>query len=245
MDKELNLYYRRITFEEIIPYWDILWEGRKHFAYSQMQMRGGHAACDHFKFSAFAAVERRVNPKNTYEFTDKIVGVNAGHRSTKGEYRTRGLWVNPEYRGHGIAQRLFQMLEEQAMAEQCRWLWSFPRLSSLPAYMRAGYEPYGTPEKAEYEQNVTAKKDMSILVTYRLFNRNKKNMAHLQSYLNNMEADGYLLGANFDNDLVTLHCINSEYAVHPGRHIIKSELVARHGILDVLNNKQDTQLHVL
>ena len=38
---------------------------------------------------------------------NKLVGVNSGHKTTDEQYRSRGIWVDPEYRKRGVAQMLF------------------------------------------------------------------------------------------------------------------------------------------
>src|SRR5210317_1798640 len=55
---------------------------------------------------------------------NKLVGVNSGHRTTIEQYRSRGIWVDPEYRKRGVAQMLFLMTAHQAKVEGCEMLWS-------------------------------------------------------------------------------------------------------------------------
>lgn len=199
-----NFYLKRINFEQIKPIWNILWKDRKQEPFSSMTMKGDFDSKikDIYKFSAFGVYE-----------SGKLIGVNAGHKSAQLEYRTRGLWVAQDYRGNGVAQMLFTKLEEQAKAEGARWLWSFPRLSSLPAYMRAGYKSYGDPEKAEFEQNVRAKKDLSIVttVTFREGQLDKT----FDNEIEILERQHKLLGQNTEirNGInhVTQHWCNDHY----------------------------------
>jgi GNAT superfamily N-acetyltransferase len=74
---------------------------------------------------------------------DKIVGVNSGHRTTDFQYRSRGIWVDPDYRGKGIADTLFSMLQNQAVIEGCEMIWSIPRKTALKAYTKFGFETVG------------------------------------------------------------------------------------------------------
>lgn len=74
---------------------------------------------------------------------DKLIGVNSGHRTRKNSYRSRGIWVDPEYRSQGIAQKLFEMTEHQARQEGCDMIWSIPRKSALSAYTNFGFETVG------------------------------------------------------------------------------------------------------
>ena len=79
-----------------------------------------------------------------------LCGVNSGHKAEtindKKYYRSRGIYVYPEYRGKGIAQMLLKATEEQAIKENCDILWSMPRESSLKTYLRFGFEMYSNKE---------------------------------------------------------------------------------------------------
>ena len=74
---------------------------------------------------------------------NKLVGVNSGHKTTDTQYRSRGIWVDPEYRKQGIAQNLFLLTKHQAQLEKCEMIWSIPRKTALPAYTKFGFETVG------------------------------------------------------------------------------------------------------
>lgn len=74
---------------------------------------------------------------------NKLVGVNSGHRTTDEQYRSRGIWVDPDYRKRGVAQMLFLMTAHQAKVEGCEMFWSIPRKTALPAYTKFGFETVG------------------------------------------------------------------------------------------------------
>lgn len=85
--------------------------------------------------------------------TKKIIGLLSGHfggeilvpefsHHTR-SFRTRGLWVDPNYRLQGIARTLMQEAENQARIEECRALWTFPRKTSFLAYQRLGFQQAG------------------------------------------------------------------------------------------------------
>lgn len=74
---------------------------------------------------------------------NKLVGVNSGHKTTDEQYRSRGIWVDPEYRKRGVAQMLFLLTAHQAKIEGCELLWSIPRKTALPAYTKFGFETVG------------------------------------------------------------------------------------------------------
>jgi GNAT superfamily N-acetyltransferase len=76
-----------------------------------------------------------------YIINDAIVGVNSGHACpNQNNYRSRGLWVDPNYRGQGLAQKLLTATIEQAQQEGYTQIWSYPRLSSWPTYQAVGFK---------------------------------------------------------------------------------------------------------
>ncbi len=70
---------------------------------------------------------------------DKLVGVNSGHLCSDGTARSRGLWVNPNYRNQGIGKSLLIKTTEQARHYNATAIWSFPRFSSKKTYEAAGF----------------------------------------------------------------------------------------------------------
>jgi len=80
---------------------------------------------------------------------NKLVGVNSGHKTTDTQYRSRGIWVHPEYRKQGIAQNLFNMTKHQAVLEKTDMIWSLPRKTALPAYTKFGFQTVGDYIKTE------------------------------------------------------------------------------------------------
>lgn len=73
-----------------------------------------------------------------------LVGVNSGHRSQKTHYRSRGLYVFPKYRKQGIGVLLLQAAIDQAIYENCKFIWSIPRKSALSVYLSVGYQVEGS-----------------------------------------------------------------------------------------------------
>lgn len=70
----------------------------------------------------------------------KLVGVNSGHKTNKKMYRSRGLWVDQEYRNKGIGSELLLKTLEQAFTEECESCWSFPRKTSWKVYKTVGFK---------------------------------------------------------------------------------------------------------
>jgi len=75
-----------------------------------------------------------------YVIDDFIAGVNSGHACPKqNNYRSRGLWVDPNYRGRGIGQQLLLTTIEQGHKEGYKNVWSYPRQTSWPTYSAVGF----------------------------------------------------------------------------------------------------------
>ena len=77
------------------------------------------------------------------EIDNKLVGVNSGHRTSDMHYRSRGIWVEPDYRQRGVAQLLFSLTEHCAIIEKCEMIWSLPRQTALSSYTKFGFETVG------------------------------------------------------------------------------------------------------
>jgi GNAT superfamily N-acetyltransferase len=76
-----------------------------------------------------------------YIINDKIIGVNSGHACPdQHNYRVRGIWVDPDYRGQGIAQQLLTATIKQGLREGYTQIWSYPRRTSWPTFSAIGFE---------------------------------------------------------------------------------------------------------
>ena len=73
------------------------------------------------------------------EIDGDIAGVNSGFVTEPSSFRSRGLYVRPEYRGQGVAKTLLQMAITQASALACDHVWSMPRQSAIHAYESVGF----------------------------------------------------------------------------------------------------------
>jgi ribosomal protein S18 acetylase RimI-like enzyme len=75
-----------------------------------------------------------------YIINDFIAGVNSGHACpNQHNYRSRGLWVDPNYRRQGIAQQLLTATIKQGLQEGYDQIWSYPRQTSWPTYLAVGF----------------------------------------------------------------------------------------------------------
>lgn len=148
----------RIRFEEIFPVWDKhLWPNRTTpiRAQSSMLLNGEH------DMSVYN------NPVYFYKATvDKCVaGVNSVFLTTKGEYRSRGLFVFPEFRGRGVGKHLLEEGIRHAQEKGAQCIWSLPRMSALKTYETAGFQFSHPAEDAKVEFGPNVYVIKNILVT--------------------------------------------------------------------------------
>jgi GNAT superfamily N-acetyltransferase len=84
-----------------------------------------------------------------YLFNNKIIGCNSGHMCADNSYRSRGLFVYPEYRGKGIGVKLLQATITQGQKENAKFVWSYPRQTSWHTYEKAGFKLTSDWEQSE------------------------------------------------------------------------------------------------
>jgi GNAT superfamily N-acetyltransferase len=147
----------RLTFEQIFDVWnDKLWPNRQSPIETHSAMtwpfEGSPQPIDMNIFT--------YTPTFWGMFIDnKLVGVNSGHKTSDTQYRSRGIWVDPEYRGNGLAQYLFTITEHRAILEKCNMIWSIPRKTALSSYTNYGFDTVGDFIKTETsEANIYVKK---------------------------------------------------------------------------------------
>ena len=87
-------------------------------------------------------------------------GVNSGHltpndKGTKEPlwYRSRGLFVLPEWRKKGLGQLLLQRTIKEAIDKGCSHIWSYPNESAISVYLNVGFTQESDFQEAEYGQN--------------------------------------------------------------------------------------------
>lgn len=123
----------KINFETIFNIWSkYLWNDRispiKHI--SSMLYLGGYDMQIYNNEPTFFAIKEN----------DKIIAVNSGHMTINGYYRSRGLYVDQIYRGKGLTYILFNALYTQAKKEAAKYIWSYPKQSSVGAYIKNGFK---------------------------------------------------------------------------------------------------------
>ena len=99
------------------------------------------------------------------QLDNKIIGVNSGFKTAPYLYRSRGIWIDSNYRGKSISKKLFESLKTQAIKENCTHIWSIPRQSAWPAYKAFGFEQTSDwfNEGMEFGPNCYVLKEIKIL----------------------------------------------------------------------------------
>ena len=96
-----------------------------------------------------------------YFVEDKLVGVNSGHLCADNSYRSRGLWVDKDYRGNGFGRQLLEAVIDQGKLESADYIWSYPRKTSWPTYKSVGFKKTSIWIKSDTsEANAFCKKNL-------------------------------------------------------------------------------------
>jgi GNAT superfamily N-acetyltransferase len=88
-----------------------------------------------------------------YMVDGKIAGCNSGHKCCDNTYRSRGLFVYPEYRKQGIGTKLLTQTIQQGLYEDCITIWSYPRYESWSTYESANFKLVSDWAKSETGDN--------------------------------------------------------------------------------------------
>jgi GNAT superfamily N-acetyltransferase len=157
VNKDTLSAVQQITFQEILPIWqNKLWPNRV----SPIET---HSAMTWPLSHPNQPYDMNVFNYPVYFFgiydQDKLIAVNSGHLTTITEFRSRGLWVDPFYRGKKLAQQILLATIDQAKTSGAYMIWSIPRLTALPAYERVGFKTVGdrVDEGVEFGPNIYCK----------------------------------------------------------------------------------------
>lgn len=140
----------KISFDEILPVWkQFLWPNRVSTIETNSAMRflGGYDIESMSTIPSFFA----------YMIDNRIAGVNSGHMCKDNSYRSRGVYVFPEYRKSGVGTELLVATINQGRLEGANYAWSYPRQSSWNTYKSAGYELASDWELSETSTNAYCK----------------------------------------------------------------------------------------
>lgn len=128
------IYYRKSTYDEILPLWKKLWSKHDFESTSCMLYLGGYDPNIPKKYAPcfFAAIEN-----------DRPIGVLSAHHSSPEHCRLRGLFVEPEFRNNGVASKLVEMAIGFAQNSHAKLVWATPRRNSLGIFMLLGFNQTG------------------------------------------------------------------------------------------------------
>jgi len=132
------------SFETIYPIWrDKLWKGRvtKIEQSSPIDYLGRYNA---------KIMENKPLCFACYDDTNEIVGVNSLLPTSDTFCRSRGLYINSEQRLKGIGRRLMKITLDYAEFLGFEYIWSMPRKSALPFYLKLGFKQTSNFDK-QYE----------------------------------------------------------------------------------------------
>ena len=127
----MNFLVGTATWEEVLPIWrDKLWPGRTSAIEptSAIKYLGGYDMQNMQFVPVFFSVR-----------SDRIIAVNSIVQCADGSARSRGLWVDPEYRKAGYARIVLECSILQAKDWQSSHIWTMPRVTALPAYQSVGF----------------------------------------------------------------------------------------------------------
>lgn len=146
---------KNLSWDEIYPVWrDHLWPGRVSSIEptSAIKYLGGYDMDNMIHRPVFYGIEE----------DEKLVGVNSVTECSDGSYRSRGLWVDPNYRNKGYAKLLLEYGISIAGHNHVSYIWSMPRHSALPAYLSAGFQQTSEwfDKDVEFGPNCFVRKDL-------------------------------------------------------------------------------------
>ena len=168
---------KKITWDQVLPVWE------EHLPNMSLETNSAMCLFLNYGTALSKSWEEPVYDLQNMEFTptfwgafynDKLVGVNSGHMCIDKLYRSRGLFVFPEYRGFGIGQKLLMKTIAQAIHEKAIVCWSYPKNTAERSYHMQNFLSQGHSFNFQYEgDNIRA---------VRVLNQKK-----LETYLNPKE----------------------------------------------------------
>lgn len=131
-----------VTYEEVIPLWNKLWEQRVSPIEPVSAMRlptKEELAID----PSIRCYHDDIDSATFLGIYDgkRLVAVNSFHR-VGGMSRSRGLYVEPEYRGQGYGYHLLRETWRRCVVKP---LWSYPKYEALHVYVNAGFRVVSDP----------------------------------------------------------------------------------------------------
>jgi GNAT superfamily N-acetyltransferase len=135
-----------ITFEEILTMWEFLYPNRNHKMYVKMVYKDKNAK--------WTLSEDQLNITFLGKYVkNKLCGVNSLHLTPNNIYRSRGLYVLPEYRRKGFGESLLKHTIQKSKDYGGDGIWSYPRNTALSVYTNAGFIKDSEFENGEWGVN--------------------------------------------------------------------------------------------
>lgn len=129
----MQFVVKELSFGEILPIWrDHLWPGRIS------EIKAVSPIGHDLKFHPELA---HTVPRfwGLYSDSAEVAGVISGYKTSDTHYRSRGLFVFPQFRKLGISSKLLYLVCERARTENCKTVWTLPRKEAWPAYKNFGF----------------------------------------------------------------------------------------------------------
>lgn len=121
---------KNLTWEQVKPIWDTkLWPGRDSEPVTSMKYLGG------YDMSLKLATPYFIGMMDG----EHIVAVNSFVSTGTLEWRSRGLWVDPDFRGQGYAKKLLEHILTFVKHQDATMVWTMPRREALPVYQSVGF----------------------------------------------------------------------------------------------------------
>ena len=142
IDPDIKFKAVEISFEEVMEGWKQLWPDREKYP----QVSSWFLMDEVFEMKGLFpkdVIGHDINIASTLDkdyygvyYNERLIGVNSGHLTTSNSWRSRGLWVHPEFRNLGISKILLNAVIDTAYTE---YVWSVPKESALKAYESVGF----------------------------------------------------------------------------------------------------------
>lgn len=125
---------KRLKYTDLEKVWkESLWVGRQDIeSRSAMQINSGYDMRNmEGKLWCYGAV---------IGIHYEIIAVNSMHLCGDNSMRSRGLWVNPNFRRQGYGAAMLEYAIAAARREGCPYIWSYPRKTSWSTYESVGFK---------------------------------------------------------------------------------------------------------
>ena len=143
--------FKRLTWEQVKPVWDTyLWPGRDSEPVTSMMYLGGYDLSYKDRDPIFIGI---------IDDDGAAIAVNSYVDTVGTEFRSRGLWVHPKYRGSGHARDMLKSMMSHVHELGGDTIWTMPRRGALEAYESVGFQKTSQWKKNDWGVNCYARVD--------------------------------------------------------------------------------------